>query len=77
MGNKNPIIREIQAKTRWYQSCKRNDHTALQGRTEASVVDIHGNSVVMRQLIPRWDGGDGALQQEQADPIYFLGFAAF
>lgn len=46
------------------------------GGQKPLLLTLHGDIVEMRQLTPGWNGGDGALQQEQVHPVYLLGFAA-
>lgn len=64
------MTKEIQAKAVWHHSYKRNYHTDLQGRTEASVIgdpwEQHGDETTN----PR----TGWWRQGWARPVYFLGF---
>lgn len=64
MGNKRPITRESQARLDGIIAIKGMTTVIFKGGQRPLLSVLCGNSTRMRQLLPRWDGGDGPCSRD-------------
>lgn len=76
MRNKTPLLGRFMLRLDGIVAIKGMTTLISKGGQKPLLFTLHGDIMEMRQLIPGWNGGDGALQQEQVHPVYLLGFAA-